>query len=122
MSDSLPSDSGASGGPSGAVGRRRGIALGLRYSPDQNVGRMFQNSHGNWVRVAVAEGLLEALQKIAAYRPLTFAECSDAEAVIGIAEEAVAKATSMGAERKASSLTSEPDKQSTSRQPGESGI
>jgi hypothetical protein len=32
---------------------------------------------------------LEALEKIAAYRPLTFAECSDAEAVMGIAENAI---------------------------------
>lgn len=33
--------------------------------------------------------VLDALEKIAAYRPLTFAECSDAEAVMGIAEEAI---------------------------------
>ena len=32
---------------------------------------------------------LKALEKIAAYRPLTFAECSDAEAVMGIAENAI---------------------------------
>lgn len=37
--------------------------------------------------------MLDALKKIAAYRPLTFAECSDAEAIIGIAENAIAKAT-----------------------------
>lgn len=37
--------------------------------------------------------LLEALRKIAAYRPLTFAECSDAEAIMRIAESAIAKAT-----------------------------
>ena len=47
------------------------------------------------VEMAVAEErevlklALEALEKIAAYRPLTFAECSDAEAVIGIAENAI---------------------------------
>lgn len=32
---------------------------------------------------------LVALEKIASYRPLTFAECSDAEAVMGIAEKAI---------------------------------
>jgi hypothetical protein len=32
---------------------------------------------------------LEALEQIAAYRPLTFAECSDAEAVMRIAENAI---------------------------------
>ena len=31
---------------------------------------------------------VEALEQIAAYRPLTFAECSDAEAVMGLAENA----------------------------------
>ena len=37
----------------------------------------------------IMQQALDALEKIAAYRPLTFAECSDAEAVIGIAEEAI---------------------------------
>ena len=37
----------------------------------------------------IMQQALEALEKIAAYQPLTFAECSDAEAVIGIAEEAI---------------------------------
>ena len=32
---------------------------------------------------------LEALEAIAAYRPMTFAECSDAEAIMGIAENAI---------------------------------
>ncbi len=32
---------------------------------------------------------LDALEQIAAYRPLTFAECSDAEAVMGVAERAI---------------------------------
>ena len=41
--------------------------------------------------------MLAALQAIAAFRPLTFAECSDAEAVIGFAEAAVAKATGQAA-------------------------
>lgn len=36
-----------------------------------------------------AERLRTALRQIAAFRPLTFAECSDAEAVIGIAEKAL---------------------------------
>jgi hypothetical protein len=32
---------------------------------------------------------LEALEEIAAYRPMTFAECSDAEAIMGIAEKTI---------------------------------
>lgn len=43
--------------------------------------------------IAAAPDMLDALQRIAAYRPLTFAECSDAEAIMGIAERAIAKAT-----------------------------
>ena len=37
----------------------------------------------------IMQQALDALEKIAAYRPLTFAECSDAEAVMGIAENAI---------------------------------
>lgn len=37
----------------------------------------------------IMQQALDALEKIAAYRPLTFAECSDAEAVMGIAEKAI---------------------------------
>lgn len=33
-----------------------------------------------------------ALQRIAAFRPLTFAECSDAEAIMGIADAVLKKA------------------------------
>ena len=36
-----------------------------------------------------ARQALVALEKIASYRPLTFAECSDAESVMGIAEKAI---------------------------------
>lgn len=36
-----------------------------------------------------ADKLAQALQQIADFRPLTFAECSDAEAIIGIAESAL---------------------------------
>ena len=44
------------------------------------------------IRLAKALGqAMEALEQIAAYRPLTFAECSDAEAVMGIAEKAIGK-------------------------------
>lgn len=42
--------------------------------------------------IAAAPDLLAALQRIADYEPLTFAGCSDAEAIIGIARAAIAKA------------------------------